>query len=86
MSTLPIAVETWKKRRCPTCGTTAERSEHMSPADLTIWCDVCATHRYHGVTYANCPVCIAELWRSRLRAVFVLAFQLLHSTGESDEK
>lgn len=59
--------------RCPDCQVKQEFPHNFTADDLPFCCDICAFHRNHELTHdALCPVCVARLWRIRLRAFLIL--------------
>lgn len=59
--------------RCPDCKTRDEFPDNVTADDLPLFCDVCRFHREHELVHdARCAVCVAKLWRTRLRALLMV--------------
>jgi hypothetical protein len=62
----------WAKFPCIWCGTKVEQRIDYAE-DYEIICSACSGHAYHDSPsfIFTCSVCVAKLWRVRLRAVWI---------------
>jgi predicted RNA-binding Zn-ribbon protein involved in translation (DUF1610 family) len=65
----------YTKRRCPDCGTTGEFPSTFTQKQVSSCCELCQFHLNHELIHDfRCSVCVASLWRARLRALRILVF------------
>ncbi len=70
MSTSIAAANQFAKFPCVWCGTKLERRVEFAE-EYEILCNVCADHCDHDSPYLNCSICLAKLWRVKLRAIWI---------------